>query len=687
MTILQNFRKSISNFIDPEKNSMNINVPSRFRRFGNRGVMTPDWTEVEMSDIDHYSGYGYAIIKNRANKVAKIAKENVRTESKDHKDHKYLELIRNSTLFSETKFWHDISTYLDLEGVYYLLAVRTIERNGEAVRVGEVQYFKLLNPYEIRRVINTRTMEVTGYVETRGGMVRELPPEMVIEFRELNPFDSERPFAMTDAFKGSQFTLKTSGDYTRHALRNNINAPGILSTDVQLEEEEFKNFINRIRKHKKGEPIFGNGEGKVTYNNMQIELTKAALKDVNEVNRSELFAVGGVSKTILGIEESGTTRETARVQKELNIEDQILPRIQLVLDELNLDYQKTQGKKFEANNALLVVDNPMANDIDADIKEVDLKDKQLDLYQKLINKGVDKKLASEYVKGEIGIEMLDIKESEIIGIMEDKKEEKEENTFKNDYRNNLIGMQEASLRSAIVNIDEKLAGYAISRVGELVKNDFSLADLLSWNQRDEAINELRGVLSAFYGVMFVLQGQDRTRDRVSEFDLSAEFKLDIEAKEYIKDLSNKVARSHIKTVSDDLYKTAFESALAGKSREGVISDLKNKYFGTISETRAKTIARTETNRAFTRAQYEADRMFIKENKLKAYKQWRTRSDNPCPICLELQAMGKIPFNKNFVKKGDKLTAGDVTMKFDFENVVSGNAHPNCSCDYELIVEL
>lgn len=674
--MLQNIRKKISNVLVPKAKNV-MNLPNSFLRYGNRGVVTPDWSYVEMSDLDHYSGYGYATINNRANKVAKTAKENVRTQG-SKEEHPYLSLIRESKYFSETDFWYSASTYLDLEGIYYILAVRSYE--GE--RIGMPQYFKLLNPYEVRRVINPQNKEVEGYIETKGGLTREIPPEMIIPIKKLNPFDNSQTFAMTDASKGSQFNLKTASNYTRHAVRNNQNAPGIISTDIELDDEQFTNFVARMKAHNQGEPIYSNS-GSVKWEGMQIDLSKSALKDINEVNRAELFAVSGVSKTILGIEESGTTRETARVQKELNMEDQILPQIQSILDALNLDYLKVRS--MNKSKGILVVDNPMANDIDADIKEVDLKDKQLDLYQKLINKGVDRKLASDYVKGDIDIDSLNIEKMEL-PMLEPKtdKEEKKENSI---VKNSLIGIQESALKNAILSVDEKLVGYAMGRLSDLVENSFSLADLLSWNRRDEAENELRGILSTFYSAMFSLEGNETILKREADLGMTGKYEFDIDSKDYVKKISDKVAKSHVKTISDDIYKTALESAISGKSLVEVQSELKSKYTGVIADTRAKTIARTETNRAFTRAQFEADRQFIEQNNLKAYKEWRCRGTNPCAICLDLQAMGKIPFNSNFASLGSSRTADGLTMKFNFEDVVAGNAHPNCACDYELVVEM
>ena len=223
-----------------------------FFRYGNRNkIMGDDWSAVKMSDIEYYTDYSYAAINNRANKTAQIGTTHLRTkasqslidslaDNEQEITHPYLELINNSATITPTQFWYDISTYIDLEGVYYLMAVRNVSPSI----VGSVQRFELLNPYEIQRVINRDTFEVGGYIENRGGMTREIPKEMIIEIRKLNPFSRERSFAMTDAARESQYVLKQANDYTRSSLRNNLSAPGIIATDVVLEPENFINFLH-----------------------------------------------------------------------------------------------------------------------------------------------------------------------------------------------------------------------------------------------------------------------------------------------------------------------------------------------------------------------------------------------------------------------------------------------------------
>lgn len=675
------------------------NFGKDFLRYGNRSSMYPTWSEPKMSDRDHYSGYPYAAIQVRANSVARVGMNHIHTQAKDEGlIHPYLELVRQSRNFTEMQFWYTISTYLDLEGVFYLLALRNYNDN----RIGDVVEFKLLNPYRIKRIVNQETFEVGGYVESRNGMQREFDPRQIIEIRKLNPFDEDEPFAMTDASKESQFTLKTAGDYSRNALRNNINAPGILTTDVLMEQEKFKNFVERVKNHLKGEPLFGNGAGAIKWTNMESDLQKAALKDVNEINRDLLISTSGMSKTTLGIEQSGVTRETSKVQTELMMLNHILPQTMLIVDALNMDYRLRYPEKFKQTGANIIVDNPVGSDYDAEAKEVEVRESKLDLYQKMLSDGYPQDIAAKYANGEMGI--LEIGEPKNLGNDdgggEDDPDDGADNkatTLPENVQHvhnklpdlELIKNQESMLRNAIVNIEEGLVVAAINRVPKKVKNGITEeSDVITKTEKNEAKDELILVLAAFYGVVFSNYGPQVLKDRESEFGLESSFVFDKGIRATIKTLSGKVAESHIETVAKDIYETARQAALEGLGQREIVARIKERYGTTILQTRAATIARTESNRAFTMAQFEADSQFVKTNDLekRAFKQWVTRSDNPCPYCIELSQEGPIPFFKNFRNLGDSVTADGKSLDVNFTALEAGNAHPNCQCIYELVIK-
>ena len=282
-----------------------------FLKYGNRSKpLTPEWSEVKMSDEDMYKGYSYAVIQKRGNKVASLAKTNLNTLvkpevldifQKENKTpvHPYLKIIEGSKNFTVKQFYKNISIYLDLAGVYFLGVVRNKQTSNNAKFpdiITDAKDFIMLNPYEIRRVLN-KDGQVAGYVERKkDGRYREWPKYMIIEMRELNPFDSEKgQWAITDAAKESVYTINQSADYTRQSLSGNIDAPGIITTDVILDDSDFANFRARVQEHRRGEPLFGNGAGAIKWDSMQVDLDRAALMDINEINRTTLFAVSVIA--------------------------------------------------------------------------------------------------------------------------------------------------------------------------------------------------------------------------------------------------------------------------------------------------------------------------------------------------------------------------------------------------------
>lgn len=394
-----------------------------FLKYGNRERLYPSWSDIKMPDSDLYRGYSYAVIQKRSNKVATLAKQNLKTTAnKEIVDefqkrgetvvHPYLKLIEDSTDFTEKQFWKNISIYLDLAGRYYLGVIRNqiqpLNPKLPTITTDPVK-FVMLNPYEIRRVVD-KDKHIAGYIERKkDGRYREWSLHQIIEMRELDPFDPENGhWAMTDAAKEAVYTINQSGDYTRQSLNGNIDAPGIITTDVLLSDEDFANFRARVTQHAKGEPLFGNGAGAIKWDSMQVDLDKAALLDINEINRTELFAVSGTSKTSLGIEQSGTTRETARVQSEQFVSDTAQPRLEDIIDFLNLDYKKHYKSEYQKTGYYIEVESAVSRDYDTEQKATSLKQSQFQLAMQLIQSGYTTESAYQFAEGEIDFADLEL---------------------------------------------------------------------------------------------------------------------------------------------------------------------------------------------------------------------------------------------------------------------------------------
>jgi hypothetical protein len=385
-----------------------------FLKYGSRKTMPSLWSQPEITDQDFYTGYGFAVVHKRANRSVTLGKNFLFTNANDpiveaankkgeKVTHPYLDLIRSSEDFSERDFWYNISTYLDLEGIYYLLAVRTVTTSGV---VGNIQKFTLLNPYNVRAVCDSKG-KLGGYIESRPGQsgvaTREIPKEMIIPIKLLNPFKNDAPYALADAARDSQFTLKQANDYARESINGNINAPGIISTAIELDSDQFDNFVDRIKHHGRGEPLFGNGAGTVDWVNMQTDLDKAALDKINSISRDALLAVAGTSKSGMGVEEAGAGREVSRTQKDDFTENAVMPQVENIIDALNLDYRKYYQSNWKRFGYSIALDNPLETDREAEQADVAIRDSEFTLLQSLLSAGYEYDIASKYAKGLISI--------------------------------------------------------------------------------------------------------------------------------------------------------------------------------------------------------------------------------------------------------------------------------------------
>lgn len=387
----------------------NSSIGNEFLRYGSRPKMTLNIEDAVLSDEDMYTGYGFSIIERRANRAVELGTSYTytKTTKKDGSsvEHPYLTLINDSLDFTAEDFWYEYSRYMDLEGVFYILVNRTVmntKLSNGYTRVGNAQYFKFLNPYQVRRVFDLEG-NLGGYVEQRDGMVRELPVEMIIPVMRVNPVDRKKSFSLGDAVSDSQFVMKQAADYQRKAIKNNVNAPGLITSDIIMEDYEFENFKERVKNHTPGEPLFGNGPSAISYQDTSIDLNKSALTDVNNNNRDALISAGGTSKNQLGLDQSGTGRETASVQKDDFTENAIMPMVKKMLGALNLDYKRYYPEDFKKNGFEIALKNPLSTDNDNVLKEIQVAEGRLAFKNTLMAAGYEEDIATQFVMGEIDL--------------------------------------------------------------------------------------------------------------------------------------------------------------------------------------------------------------------------------------------------------------------------------------------
>lgn len=697
--------KVVASFL-PRKNAIGDNLANDFLKHGNRKVLDTDL--LAMADADLLKGYMYGAIKKRANRISTLGVESVKArdsvtmeEVPREQTHPYLKLIDSSPTFTTNKFFKAFSYFTDLKGVSYILAVRNYDAS-RAQPYGEVQEFQILNPYKVRRVLNSAG-EVGGYVEHKGNTAREIPKEMVIVTYAFNPFDMEDGLSMSDAAMESNYLLRTASTFTRRAIKNNVGQRGLLSTDIIMDDKEFENFKARVETSAGegvGKFLYGNGPGALSYVDMQIDLDKLALDKVRDTAQEELFAVSGMSKTMFGIEQSGVTRDSSATIKELFTENEAIPSLQDLVDSLNQDYRNSYKAEYENNPIELFIDSPLKQDADRDLKQAQVVKTKTEAAALLVRAGFD---PAEVLK------LLELEEIAYVGppanlpssrgdSLDDEDNDKEDPDVTTESLDTklqaVIDSHQSTFETNVVQIDGRVLEAAIRKLKRVKQNALE-EDVLYKTDAEKLERDLMLVTAALALTIIPLFATQTTKARLKQYGKTTDFTMTPAVTRTVKAHAGLVAASHLKTVSGDIYKYARELSLQGKTLPEIESALRAKFTDRVSRQRAKTLSKTETLYGVRESQYQADLQFLKQNDMlgKAYKRWVTRSGKPCELCKKMEGT-EVPFEENFLELGDTVTADVVgkdatsrkTMVVDFEPVGTAALHPNDECTYDLVIK-
>ena len=435
MGILSNmFKKKAEQepFAPKMKNSLGADYGS-WLRSSRKGAMFNNTAEVNIEPEHLYRGYGYGIIRSVVNSGVNTAEENIRTtcsslqrqilaENDDQIEHPYKKLWQNSPYFSEYDFWKKYLTYIQLKGEFFIymnrkpLSGATRYRPGTKNLMTKTAYMKIINPYEMSVEETDEEGNVTMWRRTIknkavGGkdLIQKIPAYQIIRVAEFDPWKDDKPFSLLDAARENLFTLENAKDYTRHALVNNINAPGLLAVDGEFQsQEEFDNYVAMLQNHAEGELVIAAGNAKTTYQDMNQNLDGASQEKIRGIERDEMLVTSGVSKSVLGIETTGLTRDVAATQKLTFIERTVVPYIRLMLETLNFDYRVNYAGDFMIDKYILRVTTPSLGDKAQELKELEVREEEYSMMQRYVARGYTPKSAAQYVRGEIDVEQLQL---------------------------------------------------------------------------------------------------------------------------------------------------------------------------------------------------------------------------------------------------------------------------------------
>lgn len=355
------------------------------------------------------NGWMYAALNIRSDAFGEFCEENIVSESEKQENpyHPYLKLIEESKEIPEYEFWKKAISNYDNYGLIYFFVLRRVVKNtdGSIKHIGIPTKINILNSSKI--IPLTHDGKIVGYREQVDAThKREFAPEQIIRVINPHPRNQDEPYSIYEAAKDYQYTINKGTEFAQNALINNINTPGILSTSEVLNDEEYDNLISRINSHEPGKAIVTDGTGNLTYTSISQSLDQAALPTLTELSRQTIFAVTGTSKTVLGIEESGVTRDTSKVQDKKFIKRAIAPVAKRIISAFNFDYRVRYPELYKQNGVKMVIKS--IYDAAETSEQFDVQKKLFDDITEIIYSGYTKESAEKFMYGDISFTDLEL---------------------------------------------------------------------------------------------------------------------------------------------------------------------------------------------------------------------------------------------------------------------------------------
>lgn len=678
-------KKFASVFNSRTPNNQNIkknSIATDFLRRGNTKTKIDIQTDQKFNEDLTIQGWMNAALTVRADSFAEFCEDNIITESNSDisKYHLYLQLIENSTTVSEFEFWRDAISDYDIYGEVFFFMLRRVVYEDEHTYVNgklkkpKVTHIGLPTAIEIidaknMKVLKNSLGEIVGYRERIDSThKREFLPEQIVHVMNHHPLDKKKPYSIYEAAKAYQYTINKGTEFAQSALINNMNTPGILSTAEILNDDEYDNLISRINSHEPGKAIVTDGTGNLTYTPITQSIDSASLPSLTEISRQTIFAVTGTSKTILGIEESGVTRETSRVQDKKFIKRTIAPIARRIISALNFDFRVNYTETYK-NDAVRLAIKSIYDPIETQ-ERFETQKTLFDDITEIIYSGYTKESAEDFMNGDISFSDLELDAEDAQDIDEEQEDIEEdadsENTSqkspedtretgdeqkgnitesslrKIDLENqqsemhNHTNSDDFHLKALKLHMNEK---GELDEYGQMVEkkilkakknllneirsaqmeairtadtrlavNAFDYKDIRTEEQEQSVFDKIFNALKKYWLVLLPLIG----KERLAEDELTTGLKEQVNllgtksVKDYIVEASQKAAESHTNTI----YHTILESA--NKAEDKIFkSEFAKEYLSNFKQGEDKWFKTKPTTRQITSKL--GNENFVKDN--------------------------------------------------------------------------
>lgn len=577
-------------------------------------------------------------------------------------------LNKPSPFFSKQDIFYLVSVYLDLVGEAFVYADPD---NNELTP---------LYPHKVKIVKDSKDFIKHYEYDVNGDSknVKKFAPESVIHWRRPNPlnyYEGMSPIAPAANVADADVAAQKSN---RLLFENGGFADFIIRIKDKVTDDVYNRFKSGLKKRFSG--LKNARKWGVTQLDFDVEHFHRDTKDMDFEKlgnnaRKRILAVLETPKFAIG--DSDDVNRASALQAEIQYKtDTIIPRIEFIVDKLNLDYLEVLAKrlKIDAKNLEIGYVDPRPVDPETEIKqqEADLKK-----WETLSRIGA---VSPNEVRAAYGLEPINGGDRPLVqfslvplgegaasvpadegrsvkkNVLKVANEEKVVSAFLKRFDKN-----EAKVLKTVNPIFESQRAEVLRNIAKEVKK-LDQGDLnIDKDASKKALTEK--LAPVFLGIM-----QEEGASALLEIGSESPFQLDNPAvRAALKKQTQRFAKEVTDTTYDSLKNQLEEGIKAGEGAEE-LSKRVNKVFDFATKTRARTIARTETGAASSVAHEQAYRQAGVEK-----KRWITTEDDRTREA-HARADGQVRnMNDKFSVGGEELDYPSDRFHGSAANVI------NCRC--------
>ena len=314
-----------------------------------------------------YRGWTYAAVRAIAEEIARarfrLYQISRAGETEEVTEHELLDLLEAvNPIQSGYELRFKTAAHLELTGdsYWYLEGVKDDTTQPRAIYI--------LRPDKTKIIKRPIPELVGGYIFREGATERTFGTHEVIHLSYPDPTDEWNGKGTVDAIKKWIEADENATDVNLKYFENGARLAGILKTQKNLTDTQMKVIKRDFM------DIYGGANNQyqvaVLPNDMEYTEQSATPKDMDfatmqQVMRDKILAGFRVPKTILGASESETNRATAETANYVFAARTILPKLELIAQQLNERLVPRYG-----DNLWLTFDNPVPEDRAAKMEEV-----------------------------------------------------------------------------------------------------------------------------------------------------------------------------------------------------------------------------------------------------------------------------------------------------------------------------